>query len=42
MGWKSTITITRNKAIELIISKAVNATDDESSFTFFTYKDTIR
>lgn len=31
MGWKSTKTITRKKAIELIISRALDATEEELS-----------
>lgn len=31
MGWKSTITITRNRALELIISKLLTCTDSELS-----------
>ena len=29
MGWKSSITLTRNKAISLILERALTATDDE-------------
>ena len=31
MGWKATKTISREKAIELIVKKALSASDDELS-----------
>jgi len=31
MGWKSTVTITRSKALELIMSRLLNCSDDELS-----------